>query len=626
MPLPITVELESIYLEIEAKIDSLLQSSSSSSSSSSRQLQDECKDYLKMLHSIVSGDWSAEKLPEDDSILQKHAEALIGRLVRCIARSFRKPSGRLSEGEDNAEVDISLLAISLSTLFAFVKRSDVVSQLSEAVLFDVFHECLHRICDDRLAALQSSPPPSSSSSNEVAETAQQIVRAFNMVVLRLGVDGPVGAVLAALIRVMFCCIPANELQSKQHPDHRPLLSSSTKPTSRLIIQVLSEQSNKLQPYSDSDLSLRQLLDVIHVFFTQHPTSTVDDTPFRTVKTILNELIRIRGGYTILGKLQEIASIPRTAFIYLLTCRLGNVKMQETDTVLHAKLVAVIDDITSSRDKLGAIRELHRLKQSNPLVDINQYLQKISTAFRRYVLNTLAKLDSIDCDGADLENQSIQSNTPAATTESDEMMKSKLHRQQQQQQLASVQASLLSTARVPTKLTSPPSSSSSSEPASFPSDPSTGPTPSGKVKRFAFNPQSKRMEMEVLDSPPKQVMESQDRCVIDDGRVDAFIVSVHHHLIPLSLPPWTHCGIVYMYRLQPQQVSPSMDPASSSSFVAHSRAEASPFARRNDVIRSSLSHLSAALTTLELPAHSQPGFEDSTSSRAYLEKDAVLSTY
>ena len=80
----------------------------------------------------------------------------------------------------------------------------------------------------------------------------------------------------------------------------------------------------------------------------------------------------------------------------------------------------------------------------------------------------------------------------------------------------------------------------------------------------------------------------------------------------------------------------MDPASSSSFfLAHSRAEASPFARRNDVIRSSLSHLSAALTTLELPAHSQQSqsgedssSSSSSSSRAYhlTEKDSVLSTY
>lgn len=101
----------------------------------------------------------------------------------------------------------------------------------------------------------------------------------------------------------------------------------------------------------------------------------------------------------------------------------------------------------------------------------------------------------------------------------------------------------------------------------------------------------------------------------------------HCVRPSSFPPFMdtltlwHC----IYRLQPQQMSPSMDPASSSSFVAHSRAEASPFARRNDVIRSSLSHLSAALTTLELPAHSPPGLEDSNS-RAYLEKDATLSTY
>lgn len=72
----------------------------------------------------------------------------------------------------------------------------------------------------------------------------------------------------------------------------------------------------------------------------------------------------------------------------------------------------------------------------------------------------------------------------------------------------------------------------------------------------------------------------------------------------------------------------MDPASS--FLAHSRAEASPFARRNDVIRSSLSHLSAALTTLELPAQQSQSGEDSSSSssRAYhlTEKDSVLSTY
>jgi len=42
--------------------------------------------------------------------------------------------------------------------------------------------------------------------------------------------------------------------------------------------------------------------------------------------------------------------------------------------------------------VAAIRELHKIKRQNPNLDINLYLHKISSAFRRFVLDTLAKLD------------------------------------------------------------------------------------------------------------------------------------------------------------------------------------------------------------------------------------------
>lgn len=51
------------------------------------------------------------------------------------------------------------------------------------------------------------------------------------------------------------------------------------------------------------------------------------------------------------------------------------------------------------------------------VDINMYLQKISAAFRRYVLNTLAKLDAAD--GGGIENTAIDANAmepPAAAAD------------------------------------------------------------------------------------------------------------------------------------------------------------------------------------------------------------------
>lgn len=114
------------------------------------------------------------------------------------------------------------------------------------------------------------------------------------------------------------------------------------------------------------MHLRPLLEAIHHFFTRHPTSTSNDTPFRTVKTVLNEIVLVRGGQHVLSVLRQ-TPIPQTAFIYLLTCRLGNVTLLEAPTDLNSKIVAVIDNITSSRDKLGAIKELHQIKIANPEV-------------------------------------------------------------------------------------------------------------------------------------------------------------------------------------------------------------------------------------------------------------------
>lgn len=432
-------ELNDLYDEIVEKVDALLDTPQGHSAST--KVQDECKDYLKMLHSIVNGEWSVEKLPQDEAVLLARSESLVTRLCGCIARAFEVhvTEGRAAVSSPVAigGVDVSLLAISLSVLFSLVKRPDVAAALSEDALFAVFHECLHSICDTRItqAAQQSEEVAA-----EGRETAQQVARALNNIVLKLGLGGQTGPVIMAMLRVMFCCIPANEVA--QYSDHQPLPPSSTKPASRLVIQILSDHGNSSAPYSEPQVQLRPLLEAIHHFFTRHPTSTANDTPFRTVKTILNEIVVVKGGAAVLDVLRQ-TSIPHTAFIYLLTCRLGSVKVVEPPTDLHAQIVAVIDDITSSRDKISAIKELHRLKLAHPevcpssplrpswspisplthllispQVDINLYLQKISSAFRRYVLSTLEKFDSAepeaDADADEgTENTAVDTNTQQA---------------------------------------------------------------------------------------------------------------------------------------------------------------------------------------------------------------------
>jgi hypothetical protein len=56
-------------------------------------------------------------------------------------------------------------------------------------------------------------------------------------------------------------------------------------------------------------------------------------------------------------LLQSTTIPANAFIFILTSRLGNVTISETNTELHGKLVAVIENITSARDKVRGLTSI-----------------------------------------------------------------------------------------------------------------------------------------------------------------------------------------------------------------------------------------------------------------------------
>lgn len=57
-----------------------------------------------------------------------------------------------------------------------------------------------------------------------------------------------------------------------------------------------------------------------------------------------------------------------------------------------KVLALVNEITVSRDKTASIKELYLLKQRDPSLDIEKYLDKLSSTFRRYVLDEFSRLD------------------------------------------------------------------------------------------------------------------------------------------------------------------------------------------------------------------------------------------
>ena len=242
-------------------------------------LCDETKDYLKMLHSIAIGEWSQETLPEDDEALKQQIAPLCVRLTRCVAASFIPTVCLHASPTSLFGIDVSLVAVSLATLFAIVRRGDLATVMDKECLVDIFQECLRRIVDPRLGATSGDCSPRSMESSK--ETIQQIVRALNIVLLRLAAEAPSGLVLGSLIQVLYLCIPVQEVE---HSGPIPALpSASMKPTSRLLLRVLGEEAKKPDPFG-APLDLKGLLMDLHTFFSNQPKiGTVDDTPLTAVK-------------------------------------------------------------------------------------------------------------------------------------------------------------------------------------------------------------------------------------------------------------------------------------------------------------------------------------------------------
>lgn len=392
--------LEGLYLDVVHKIDALLSCREAVPEES--QMQEDAKDYLKMLHSIVTGEWTAEKHEDDDELLRRQVIPLMHRVLKCVERAFVLPA--IPAGDSPLSVDVGLASVSLATLFSLVRRQDIIDILPEMCLSELLAECLTRIVDSRLT--------NSGLDKDSSEVAQQMVRALNLILIKAGTGSPTGTSLSALLHVLYSCI------QDLGPEHKPLPPLCAKPASRLLVKVMNDEVKKSDPFTLPSVNLKKLLLEIHQFFAKHPTNTTngDDTPFCAAKTLLSQIVNVRGGQDILNVFMAV-EVPPSSFAFRLAARLANIALPDISNNpsssgltgvpfnslssasgdLNDKVVSLIDEITSSRDKQNPIRELHALLKKHPEINVNQYLQRISAAFRRFVLDTLSKLDT-EADG------------------------------------------------------------------------------------------------------------------------------------------------------------------------------------------------------------------------------------
>ena len=175
----------------------------------------------------------------------QYADGFIRRLVRTLAAAFERPTYRnpnATDAEKAADLgigkcfsillyhllrillsiaflysiypsnithptlspDTSMAGAALSTIFALTKRTDVVDSMRTECTLEVLRECLLRICDERMVAPKTTE-------QEASSTAAQILRAFNMIVLKITQNGDVSDILCILLQLIFHCIPHSEV-------------------------------------------------------------------------------------------------------------------------------------------------------------------------------------------------------------------------------------------------------------------------------------------------------------------------------------------------------------------------------------------------------------------------------
>ena len=397
--------MDSIFVEIISKVDVMLLCDKSNESSLSDATQI-AKDYLKMLHNVITTGNMSDNGNKAFEVLQRHASVLVERLDQCITFGFEIKATSITEQHSKLsdKVDVGLVSVSLACLFAMFDCKDLLRNIMESKVTQMVSTGIKYLVDVLYFPTEGS--------SLAPKDEQDLSRGLNAFLLKIGSSKPIknGVVICSIIDVLSLCI-----EEKNISNARPV--ACAKPLSRLLLKVLSNEASRgtTKAFHLPNVDAMRLMAVLHSFFNSHPSTVPsNDVPYCCAKTVLFQLIEALGAQEI-DRLCNILKISETSFLYRLFKRLSS-KSEVTESEQSRKpqelipsIVEMIDSVTTARDKQAAIRHLHVLLKENPRLNVLQYLQHTSSTFRNFVVDTLSKL----------ENDSTQTTTTLSFNDTNE---------------------------------------------------------------------------------------------------------------------------------------------------------------------------------------------------------------
>ncbi|GMI91985.1 MICROTUBULE ORGANIZATION 1 [Hibiscus trionum] len=328
--------------------------------------------------------------------LMKDADRLVSCLANKVAKTF----------------DFSLTGASsrsckyvLNTLMQTFQNKRLAHAVKESTLDNLITELLLWLLDERVPHM---------------DDGSQLLKALNVLMLKILDNADRTSSFAVLINLLRPLDPSRW----PSPATNETFTARNQKFSDLVVKCLIKLTKVLQS-TIYDVDLDRILQSIHVYLQELGMEEIrrragaDDKPLRMVKTVLHELVKLRGA-AIKGHLSLVPIDMKPppiilAYIDLNLETLAAARMltstgpgqthwgdsgvnnqapatNSADAQLKQELAAIFKKIGDKQTCTIGLYELYRITQLYPKVDIFSQLQNASEAFRTYIRDGLAQME------------------------------------------------------------------------------------------------------------------------------------------------------------------------------------------------------------------------------------------